>query len=153
MTAIMKTKTKEKTKCLEERQQKRWRMGGPRGTKIKGKREIKIKNLRGTLQGEILRNPGKRRNQRQVRTVQGTGVTAVAVVVVVRRKVMVRGVRSSLQSGLDLTTIERLEERRNAEKVLFSLYLSLFISFIFFTLHLFPFLSSRIVIFGPLTLS
>jgi hypothetical protein len=153
MTAIMKTKTKEKTKCLEERQQKRWRMGGPRGTKIKGKRKRKgkITNLRGTLQGEILRNTGKRRNQRQVRTVQGTGVTAVAVVV--RRTVMVRGVRSSLQSGLDLTTIERLEERRNAEKVLFSLYLSLFISFIFFTLHLFPFLSSRIVIFGPLTLS
>jgi hypothetical protein len=150
MTAIMKTKTKEKTKCLEERQQKRSRMGGPRETKIKGKIKGKRKNSKGTLQGEILRNTGKRRNQRQVRTVQGTGVTAVAVVV--RRKVMVRGVRSSLQSDLDLTTIERLEERRNAEKVFFSLYLSLFISFIFFTLVLFPFLSSSIVISGPLTL-
>jgi hypothetical protein len=113
MTAITKTKTKERTRCLEERQQKRWRMVGPRETKGKIKTKIKIKNSKGTLQDEILRNPGKRRNQRQVLTVQETGVTAV---VVIRRIVMERGVRSSLQSGLDLTIIELLEERRNAEK-------------------------------------
>jgi hypothetical protein len=142
MIAITRMRMKGKTRCLEGRQRKKWRMAGRRG--IKGK--IKTKNTRRTLRGETSRNPGKRRNRRPVLTVQGTGVIAAAVAVAIRRKVMVRGVRGSLQSDLDPTIIERLEERRNVDEVFFSLH------FLIFTLHSFLLPNSRIAVLDSLLL-